>query len=385
MVDESWDPVDDVAGERDRPSGQWDWHGRASWGHRAVAAFPAVAVAAAAAIVVSATVGALVPAAAPAAVTGTGGATLTSTLPVSPTAASPDAPGHPADYRDVTFTRPSGPARPIEGSTSLTLPPYLGWIQNGSASPTNGTATASGGLLHVGVRQATPSYRGWFLTTTGTVPDSCAFQFSAGSPPDVPASAAGAVGELVMAVQTGTTVRTGDINYVVVAELVHADGHRTLQVGYATGYVRHAVDHVLKQVPWAPGPLQVAVETDGDARLEVWVNGALFLSATGLSMGITPPFQPYLEVQAVRTPYSVAFSGYSSVCGDDIAVSGLPSGAIVRLGGRAAVARSGVAVLTADRSSPPVTGALTVTEPGRPAVRFSPHTYWPGDRFRYAP
>ncbi len=38
--------------------------------------------------------------------------------------------------------------------------------------PTTGWPSVSGGLLHVGVRQATPDFRGWFLTTTGTTPSS---------------------------------------------------------------------------------------------------------------------------------------------------------------------------------------------------------------------
>ena len=205
----------------------------------------------------------------------------------------------------------SGSSYPLEGSTSLALPPYLGWEANGSAGPTNGYAVARHDLLHVGVHSATPEFRGWFLTTTGSVPDACAFQFDADSPPAVPASSRGADGELVMAVQTSSTASSGDINYVLVAEVVYANGERFLQAGYSTGHEANALEHVLKRVPWAPGPIQVSIETNGRDTLEVWVDGRPFLDATGLDMGIEPPFQPYLEVQALRTPYVVAFSRYA--------------------------------------------------------------------------
>ncbi len=386
VPDESWDPLDDVRSRHERPGGQWDWHGRSSWGQRLVAAFPVGALVAAGVLLVGSTVAASGPPAPAVALRGTGGAVLASDWSALATGADPAAPGTLPDYRDVTFARPSGPERTIEGSTSLSFPPYVGWQANGSATPVNGTTRASGGLLHVGVRRGTPDFRGWFLTTTGVVPDSCAFQFDAVSPPDVPPASAGAVGELVMAVQTGTTVTTGDIDYVLVSEIVHADGHRTLEAGYSTGHVRHAVEHVLKRVPWGPGPLRVSIQTNGDNRLTVWVNGTRFLDASGLHMGIVPPLQPYLEVQERGTPYSVAYARYASVCGGDVVVSGLPDGTVAGLDGYLATAAGGRAVFPVARSAGPLAGVLTLVVPGasRP-VRFAPHTYWPGDRFTYRP
>jgi hypothetical protein len=201
----------------------------------------------------------------------------------------------------------------------------------------------------------------------------------------VNSSTPGAVGELVMAVQTGDTITTGDINYVVVAEVVHAGGQRVLEAGYSTGHLSHATEHIVKAVPWSAGSLQVAIETNGDNRLTVWVNGTVFLDETGLTMGITPPFEPYLEVQARAIPYSVAFTAYSSVCQDDLTVSGLTEGTVVSLGGRSATAHHGVAVFPEDRSSPPVTGLLSVAPPGGAPVTFASHTYWPGDRLSFRP
>ena len=381
-LNESWDPADDTTDMDGPPSGRWDWHARSSWGQRAVTAFPVGAILCAVALFISGTSGA--PSApVPIAVAGTDGASLIP-LPGAPVPTDSDAPGGTARYGVVTFTTPSGESHALQGSTSLALPPYAGWEANGSAGPSNGTAAVSGGLLHVGLRTPTPAYRGWFLTTTGTVPDSCAFQFDAPSPPPVRSRVIGGVGELVMAVQTGSTAVTGAIDYVVVAEVVHADGQRFLEAGYSEGHVRNAVEHLLRRVPWPAGPLQVSVTTNGENRLDVRVNGSAFLDASGLHMGITPPFQPYLEVQALRTSYSVAFARYASVCGNDVVIEGLPEGTVVSLGGHLVAASHGQAVFALDRSSSPLSGSLELFGPmAIHPVRFAPHMYWPGDRFTY--
>ncbi len=382
---ESWDPSDDEKRSDEHRQVNWNWHGRQSWGRRAVAAFPIVGILLAGALFVHTTSSAQGAIEQVQSVVGTGGATLLSSAP--PTAAVPTAgSGQLSDYQNVTFSQPSGPSGPIQGSTSLALPPYVGWEANGSAGASNGLASVSGGLLHISVRRATTDFRGWFLTTTGTTPASCALQFSATSPPPVIAASPSAIGELVMAVQTSDTITTGDINYVFVAENVASNGHRNLTVGYSQGRLSHATEHILKQVPWSPGPLQVAIQTNGDNRLSVWVNGSLFYYAYILQLGITPPFQPYLEVQARQTPYTVAYDGYSSVCDPDVTATGLPDGTVARLDGSQQVATHGSVTFPAAINSPPVVGALTLSLPGttRP-VRFASHTYWPGSRYSFAP
>ncbi len=100
---------------------------------------------------------------------GTGGATLLSDAPRTAAGVTADS-SQLSDYQNVTFDQPSEPSQPIQGSTSLALPPYVGWEANGSAGSTNGLASVSGGQLHVAVRQATSDFRGWFLTTTGYDP-----------------------------------------------------------------------------------------------------------------------------------------------------------------------------------------------------------------------
>ena len=326
-LNESWDPSDDEKRPEERREVNWNWHGRQSWGRRAVAAFPIVGILLAGALFVHTTASAQGAIDQVQSVVGTGGATLLSSAP--PTAPGPTADGAQlSDYQNVTFSQPSGPSAPIQGSTSLALPPYVGWEANGSAGASNGLASVSGGLLHVAVRQATTDFRGWFLTTTGTTPASCVLQFSAASPPPVTAASPRPSASWSWPCRPSNTVTTGDINYVFVAENVASDGHRNLTVGYSQGHLSHATEHILKQVPWTPGPLQVAIQTNGDNKLSVWVDGSLFYYAYILQLGITPPFQPYLEVQARQTPYTVAYDGYSSVCDPDVAVTGLPEGTV---------------------------------------------------------
>jgi hypothetical protein len=383
---DSWDPADDeTAAEQHRPA-QWDWHGYPSWGRRAVAAYPLLALMLAVTLIVGVTISAQGAIAQVQSVTGTGGATLLSAVPRPAQNRDTLETGVPADYHDVTFQVPGAAVRTIEGSTSLALPSYPGWVANGSAGAANGLASVSGGLLHVGVRQPTSDFRGWFLTATSATPESCAFQFSAASPPALRTSDPLAVGELVMAVQTSQTVVTGDINYVLVAENVYPDGRRELIVGYSLGHLSNAVEHVLREAPWTEGPLHVAIQTDGNSQLEVWVDGRPFYSADDLDMGITPPFEPYLEVQARRTAYTVAFDGYSSVCQNDVAISDVPDGSTVRLGALTGTTRRGSAVLPMAMLTAPITGDLSLLLPGESnPVRFSRHRYWPGDRFSYEP
>ncbi len=346
-----------------------------SWGWSSVRVYPFVAVAAAVGLVVSAGSSAQPARSAATGVIGSGGATLVAAGTSGRSGVSPA-------YRDVSFATASRRPVAIQGSTSLAIPPYSGWEANGSAGGANAVASVSGGRLRVAVVHRAARYWGWFLTATAPTPAACVFNFAAGSPPAV--TVPGAHGELVMAVQTSDTIVTGDIDYVVVAENVDAGGARHLVVGYSLGHLARAQEHLLKSVAWQPGPLQVAISTNGTNRLEVWVNGQIFYRSTSLDMGIVAPFEPYLEVQAQGTPYTVSFSGYSSVCRPDVVVDNLPTGSVVSLGSQSAVAEGGHATLPLPETSGPVSGRLEVRKPGQRApVVFAPHTYWPGDRYTY--
>ncbi len=377
----SWDPVDDEVVPPGARRPHWSWHGRASWGRRSVQAYPLVALALAVCLVVVATTATR--SALDHEVTVHGTATATSRAARAPSGAYTLV-GGVQTAQILSFDRSSAPLRRIEGSTSLALPPYGGWEANGSDAASQAFVSVRSGRLRVGVRRPTSQFRGWFLTATHPTASSCTFQFWAASPPPVAASSPGATGELVMAVQTSDTIRTGDIDYVFVSEVVAHDGRRSLLAGYASGHVRGAVTHVLKRAPWGPGPLHVSIRTDGGRRLRVWVNGTSFFSSSALHLGIVPPLEPYLEVQALRTSYTVSYTRYAATCGSDITVRGVPDGTVGVLGSLRAVARHGALALPLAEHRGPVRGLLRVTLPGGGrTVRFAPHAYWPGDVLTY--
>ena len=119
-------------------------------------------------------------------------------------------------------------------------------------------------------------------------------------------SGAGAQGEAVFAVQTGTTAINGLINYVVVASNSRR-GATTWTIGYAHGLVADAKLETLARIgPSKSSPVsqQISLVTDGRHRLTVYFGNRLVYSANDLRLDIQPPFQPYLEVQALRIPYA---------------------------------------------------------------------------------
>ena len=213
----------------------WNWHGRQSWGRRAVAAFPIVGILVAVALFVHTTASAQGAIDQVQSVVGTGGATLLSGAP--PTAAGGSAGGGQlSDYQNVTFSQPSGPSTADPGQHLPGPAPLCGLGGQRQCRGGQRAGLASAGACSTSASAGpTPDFRGWFLTTTGTTPATCAFQFSAASPPPVDLRVPEAIGELVMAVQTSDTVTTGDINYVFVAENVASgrspEPHRGLLPG----------------------------------------------------------------------------------------------------------------------------------------------------------
>ena len=152
---ESWDPSDDENRSEEQRPVNWNWHGRQSWGRRAVAAFPIVGILLAGALFVHTTASAQGAIDQVQSVVGTGGATLLSSAP--PTAAGGHVRRRPAlrlPERDLLPTERAEHGRSRAAPPWRCLP-YVGWEANGSAGADNGFARVSGGLLHVGVRRAT--------------------------------------------------------------------------------------------------------------------------------------------------------------------------------------------------------------------------------------
>ncbi len=137
----------------------------------------------------------------------------------------------------------------------------------------------------------------------------------------------------MFAVQTGTTKQTGDINYVLVASVTNA-GSTHWEVGYAEGHLANAVTTILWASPPSPTASvseAITLRTDGVSSYVVYFGERLVYESNELEMTIVPPFQPYLEVQALEIAYQARFQDFWVTSDDSILVDGLHRGDEVRL------------------------------------------------------
>jgi hypothetical protein len=196
-------------------------------------------------------------------------------------------------------------------------------------------------------------------------------------------------GEAVFAVQTGTTRRTGDINYVLVAS-VTSGGLTHWEVGDAEGHVADATTTIL----WTSPPSRAAsvsedvtLRTDGRSSYTVYFGKHVVYQSNRLSMSITPPFQPYLEVQALEIAYQSRFQDFWITRDDSILIEGLHKGDVVTLApGHGAVVRavadaSGQAWLALALPQSKGEGTLTIHAQGS-LRRFPGLVYAGGDVYR---
>ncbi|WP_206830298.1 hypothetical protein [Alicyclobacillus fructus] len=285
----------------------------------------------------------------------------------------------------TVFDQPSQAPHQLQSSTSLLLPPYYQWQANGSAGQKLGFVRVQNGYLTVGVREGTPQFRGYFLTTRDPFPANWYAHAWAVSPPAV----SHGIGELVFAVQTSTTDQTGLINYVFVSLVttrVHGKLRSTWEIGYAYGFEQNAHSVILKKIPGsalAPshGEYHVVIWTDGKARYRAWVNGEQVFSSDSLHMQIAPPFDAYLEVQEKNTPYAVQYRQFAALAGDGVTLKGLPDGATVIWQGRAYQASRGVVVLPLSALTGEATGSLAVVTGGK--VTRGTVRLWAGETLQY--
>lgn len=267
---------------------------------------------------------------------------------------------------------------------------------NGSASASYAYVRDPGNGLRVGVAPHRESdFSGWFAVTLAAFPASSVFHVDMTRPPGN-VTGAGNEAETVFAVQTASTKITGLINFVEVSS-DSLQGSTAWQVDYSHGRVSNASSDLYwrsAQRRHAPLSYQITVRTDGSHQLTVWFGSRVVFRSDRLHMQMEAPFQPYLEVQALRTGYVARFTNFWVTENDAITVRGLPPGARVSLlpaapsAGRhpralaAAVAsRSGAATL---RLPPPAArgqATLTVTSAGR-TLRFGPFGYAGGDRYQ---
>lgn len=262
----------------------------------------------------------------------------------------------------------------------------------GSAPAARAYARAGSDGLRVGVLRHAPGvFAGYFAVTRAAYPAGAVFHVRMWRQGLKTAVSTSQTGEAVFAVQTGNTKQTGLINYVLVAS-VRNGGFAHWELGYAAGHLANAKTYVLWSGP--PGPSatvspyeDVTLSTDGYHRYSVYLGNRLVYSSRHLSMNIQPPFQAYLEVQALQIAYESRFQDFWVTRSDTVQVSGLRSGARVSLApsGRPAVNAvadsSGVARLTLPLPQARGTGTFTITGSG-PTRTFAGIAYAGGDQFR---
>ena len=193
----------------------------------------------------------------------------------------------------------------------------------------------------------------------------------------------------MFAVQTGTTTINGLINYVVVASNSRR-GATTWTIGYAHGLVADAKLETLARIgPSRSSPVsqQISLVTDGRHRLTVYFGNRLVYSADNLHLDIQPPFQPYLEVQALRIPYASFFRDLWVTSGTALTVDDVPhgwhlslldsSGNVVGSG----LSHDGQVRLQLTAPAAHGRGVLTARR-GRRVVRLGPFSYSGGDVYR---
>jgi hypothetical protein len=120
---------------------------------------------------------------------------------------------------------------------------------------------------------------------------------------------------------------------VLVASATNA-GSTQWKVGYAEGHIADATTTILWTGP--PSPTAAVTEditlcTDGRSSYVVYFGSRVVYRSNRLKMRIIPPFQPYLEVQALEIAYQARFQDLWITSDHSILVTGLEQGDRVTL------------------------------------------------------
>lgn len=263
---------------------------------------------------------------------------------------------------------------------------------NGDLDPNRAFVHATADGLRVGVQPPSDSedFDGWFAVTLAAYPRSSVFHVRM-SKPAGNVSGPDREAESVFAVQTASTKVTGLINFVEVTS-DSLKGRTAYQVDYSSGHIRDAKTKVYwrsEPTTNAPNTQDITIRTDGSHSLTVWLGDQQIFSSAALHLDMEAPFQPYLEVQSLHTPYVATFQDFWVTRDNTVQVQGLPAGAAVDLtatGGKqlatATADQSGTAVLTVPPYAAKGSGVVTITRPGGSPQRLGPFDYAGGDIFR---
>ncbi|WP_457963253.1 hypothetical protein M1E17_17640 [Arthrobacter sp. D1-29] len=265
---------------------------------------------------------------------------------------------------------------------------------NGDTDPALAFVRATDGGLQVGVDPPpdAEAHSGYFAVTHDAYPQSSIFHVRMSKQPGQVQSPA-EVGQAVFAVQTASTKVTGLINFIVVSADSTA-GLTSWRVGYMEGHLRNASFIYYwgtEPAPEEPDTRDITLRTDGRRTLTLWFGTEQVFHSDQLQMNIQAPYQPYLEVQAVQTPFYSSFQDFWVVEDDHLQLTGVPAGADVKLvdnGGGVLGTAIGSDGGTATVELPPYaakgSGTLEITEPGREPVRLGAFDYAGGDDYKLA-
>jgi hypothetical protein len=260
---------------------------------------------------------------------------------------------------------------------------------NGDTDPELAFVRATDNGLQVGVEPMpeAEAHNGYFAVTHDAYPQTSIFHVRMSKQPGQ-IQPLDQVGQAVFAVQTANTKITGLINFIVLSA-DSTGGTTAWRIGYMHGHVRNAAYiNYWNSEPSADAPdtQEITLRTDGQRTLTVWFGSEQVFHSDQLDMEIQAPYQPYLEVQAVKTPYVSSFQNFWVAEDDHLQLTGVPGGADVRLvDGQGSVLGHGVATAggTATLELPPYrakgSGTLEITEPGRDPVRLGAFDYAGGD------
>lgn len=261
---------------------------------------------------------------------------------------------------------------------------------NGDAGAQHSFIRATSAGLKVGVhRQPAHDFKGWFAVTVPAFPATGVYHVRMARPPGN-VTGAGREAESVFAVQTASTKVTGLINFVeVTSDSRH--GHTAWQVDYSHGKVANATNKLYwrsRPSPHARRSQNVTVRTNGHSTMSAWFGDRVVFNSQHLDMNVTPPFQAYLEVQALRTSYVSTFRDFWVTKSASIPVTGLRPHTRVslrtfhqRIIATAVADGAGRAVL---RLPPPEArgrAALVMTAPGGQTTVLPPFPYAGGDHY----
>ncbi len=263
---------------------------------------------------------------------------------------------------------------------------------NGDTDPEHTFIRATDDGLQVGVDPppSATTHTGWFAVTIDAYPATSIFHVRMSKPPGH-VQRGDEAGQAVFAVQTGSTKVTGLINFVEVTTS-SSGGMTSWQIDYSFGHVVDAQNILY----WAttpsvdaPDTQDVTLRTDGRRSLTVWLGEEQVFHSDDLQLDMQAPFQPYLEVQALRTPYVATFQDFWVAQDDEVRLTDLPAGARVALVrhdgtvlGEGDADERGAAALTLPPYAAKGTGTLEVSRPGREPVRLGPFPYAGGDALR---